>query len=114
MLPIPGTSSIAHLEENLAAASIHLTSDEFRTLDAKYHSQPLQKAVIDDNEPIRQPLRHHELGQILRVALHPWAAGQLAAALLSPWLVYETPGCNLELISQAALPTVPGPLRAAS
>jgi len=32
MLPIPGTSSIAHLEENLASASIRLTSGEFRTL----------------------------------------------------------------------------------
>ena len=32
MLPIPGTSSIAHLEENLASASIRLSSDEFRTL----------------------------------------------------------------------------------
>jgi aryl-alcohol dehydrogenase-like predicted oxidoreductase len=32
MLPIPGTSSIAHLEQNLAAASIRLTSDEFRTI----------------------------------------------------------------------------------
>ncbi len=32
MLPIPGTSSIAHLEENFASASIRLTSDEFRTL----------------------------------------------------------------------------------
>ena len=32
MLPIPGTSSIAHLEENLAAASIRLTSDEFRRI----------------------------------------------------------------------------------
>ena len=32
MLPIPGTSSIAHLEENLASASVRLTSDEFRTL----------------------------------------------------------------------------------
>jgi pyridoxine 4-dehydrogenase len=32
MLPIPGTSSIAHLEENLASASIRLTSDELRTL----------------------------------------------------------------------------------
>src|SRR3954454_9811902 len=32
MLPIPGTSSIAHLEENLAAPSIRLTSDEFRTI----------------------------------------------------------------------------------
>lgn len=29
MLPIPGTSSIAHLEENVAAASITLTDEEF-------------------------------------------------------------------------------------
>jgi hypothetical protein len=35
MLPIPGTSSIAHLEENLASASIRLTSDEFRTLASR-------------------------------------------------------------------------------
>lgn len=33
MLPIPGTSSVAHLEENVAAAGIALTADEFRTLD---------------------------------------------------------------------------------
>ena len=32
MLPIPGTSSIAHLEENLASSSIRLSADEFRTL----------------------------------------------------------------------------------
>jgi pyridoxine 4-dehydrogenase len=32
MLPIPGTSSIAHLEENLAAATIGLTGEEFQTL----------------------------------------------------------------------------------
>jgi len=32
MLPIPGTSSIAHLEENLASASMRLTTDEFRSL----------------------------------------------------------------------------------
>ena len=32
MLPIPGTSSIAHLEENLASTSITLNPDEFRTL----------------------------------------------------------------------------------
>ena len=28
MLPIPGTSSVAHLEDNVAAASIHLTTSE--------------------------------------------------------------------------------------
>jgi pyridoxine 4-dehydrogenase len=34
MLPIPGTGSIAHFDENLAAASITLTDDEFRDLGA--------------------------------------------------------------------------------
>jgi aryl-alcohol dehydrogenase-like predicted oxidoreductase len=33
MLPIPGTSRIAHLEENVAAAGIRLTDQEFRQLD---------------------------------------------------------------------------------
>jgi aryl-alcohol dehydrogenase-like predicted oxidoreductase len=33
MLPIPGTSSVRHLEENVAAAAIALTDDEFKTLD---------------------------------------------------------------------------------
>src|SRR6202043_1215183 len=29
MLPIPGTSSVRHLEENLAAASLELSEDDF-------------------------------------------------------------------------------------
>ena len=32
MLPIPGTSSVAHLEDNLAAASLELTDEQFQTL----------------------------------------------------------------------------------
>jgi pyridoxine 4-dehydrogenase len=32
MLPIPGTSSVAHLEENLAAASIELTDEQYDEL----------------------------------------------------------------------------------
>ena len=32
MLPIPGTSSIAHLEENVEAASLQLTEAEFLQL----------------------------------------------------------------------------------
>ncbi|RZU77132.1 aryl-alcohol dehydrogenase-like predicted oxidoreductase [Micromonospora kangleipakensis] len=32
MLPIPGTSSVAHLEENIAAAEVRLTDDEFEAL----------------------------------------------------------------------------------
>jgi pyridoxine 4-dehydrogenase len=34
MLPIPGTSKVAHLEENVAAAEIALSDDEFETLAA--------------------------------------------------------------------------------
>jgi aryl-alcohol dehydrogenase-like predicted oxidoreductase len=33
MLPIPGTASAAHLEENVAAANIELSEEDFRTLD---------------------------------------------------------------------------------
>ncbi len=34
MLPIPGTSSVAHLEDNTAAAAIELTDDEYAALTA--------------------------------------------------------------------------------
>jgi pyridoxine 4-dehydrogenase len=34
MLPIPGTSSVEHLEENVAAADLKLGDDELATLDA--------------------------------------------------------------------------------
>lgn len=34
MLPIPGTSSVRHLEENCAAANLKLTEDQFRSLSA--------------------------------------------------------------------------------
>jgi pyridoxine 4-dehydrogenase len=33
MLPIPGTSSLAHLEENVVAAKLKLTSEEWKTID---------------------------------------------------------------------------------
>lgn len=32
MLPIPGTSSVEHLEENVAAASVHLTDEDYERL----------------------------------------------------------------------------------
>ena len=34
MLPIPGTSSVKHLEENVSAASVRLTKDQFQELSA--------------------------------------------------------------------------------
>jgi aryl-alcohol dehydrogenase-like predicted oxidoreductase len=33
MLPIPGTSSVKHLEENVAASGLKLTDQEFQQLD---------------------------------------------------------------------------------
>ncbi len=32
VLPIPGTSSVEHLEENVAAASVQLTQEEYERL----------------------------------------------------------------------------------
>lgn len=44
MLPIPGTSKIAHLEENVAACSIQLSDEDFYALDAagkkEWENQP--------------------------------------------------------------------------
>ncbi|MCW8101738.1 aldo/keto reductase [Streptomyces tauricus] len=40
MLPIPGTSSVAHLEDNLAGALLELTDDEFETLSKTGAAQP--------------------------------------------------------------------------
>jgi pyridoxine 4-dehydrogenase len=34
MLPIPGTSSLAHLEENMAAQKLQLSAEEWKTIDA--------------------------------------------------------------------------------
>jgi len=37
LLPIPGTSSVAHVEENCAAAAVELTDDQFRALSDLEH-----------------------------------------------------------------------------
>jgi pyridoxine 4-dehydrogenase len=34
MLPIPGTSKVSHLEENVRAAAISLSDDDFDALSA--------------------------------------------------------------------------------
>ena len=40
MLPIPGTKSVAHLEENCEAASLELTGDQLAALDAATGGSP--------------------------------------------------------------------------
>jgi len=48
MLPIPGTSKVSHLEENIAAVAITLSDDEFAALDregkAHFKANPPQAA----------------------------------------------------------------------
>jgi pyridoxine 4-dehydrogenase len=39
LLPIPGTSQVSHLEENIAAAGLRLTEEEFAALDAAGKAQ---------------------------------------------------------------------------
>jgi aryl-alcohol dehydrogenase-like predicted oxidoreductase len=39
MISIPGTSKVAHLEENVGAAGIVLTDEEFATLDREGREQ---------------------------------------------------------------------------
>jgi len=43
MLPIPGTSRVAHLEENMAAASLELTTEEFAELDRVGHEESVER-----------------------------------------------------------------------
>ncbi len=40
MLPIPGTASVGHLEENVAAAGIHLDPDQLERLESMVSSVP--------------------------------------------------------------------------
>jgi aryl-alcohol dehydrogenase-like predicted oxidoreductase len=48
MLPIPGTSSVAHLEDNCAAATLKLTDEQVARLDA---AVPLQGARTPEPSP---------------------------------------------------------------
>jgi pyridoxine 4-dehydrogenase len=47
LLPIPGTSTVTHLEENVAAALIELTPDQIQQLDAavRWQSKPETQEV---------------------------------------------------------------------
>jgi len=45
MLPIPGTGSVAHLEENVAAASLPLSDADFQALDAQGKAEWSKKAA---------------------------------------------------------------------
>jgi pyridoxine 4-dehydrogenase len=63
LLPIPGTSSLAHLEENVGARDLRLTAEELASLDRYV------------------PARRQSLGRRLRHAARPLAVPILAAIL---------------------------------
>jgi aryl-alcohol dehydrogenase-like predicted oxidoreductase len=39
VLPIPGTSKVEHLEDNVAAAGIELSDQDFQALDAQARAE---------------------------------------------------------------------------
>ena len=69
MLLIPGTSSVAHLEENMAAAEIELDDADLAALDRvqqrdalsarmrepENHHHPVMTPHLDREEPTAQP-----------------------------------------------------------
>jgi aryl-alcohol dehydrogenase-like predicted oxidoreductase len=40
LLPIPGTSKVEHLEENIAAAKLKLSAEEWAVIEAAAKNQP--------------------------------------------------------------------------
>ena len=50
IVPIPGTTKLAHLDENLRAASLALTPDEVRELDGIVS----KIAIVGDRYPAEQ------------------------------------------------------------
>jgi pyridoxine 4-dehydrogenase len=50
MLPIPGTSSIEHLEQNIAAASLRLAAEEYEELASVPEQRGLQGNNVDECE----------------------------------------------------------------
>jgi pyridoxine 4-dehydrogenase len=50
MLPIPGTGSVKHLEENVAAASLTLGDDDFRQLDEIGRAEWKKKSSAYDED----------------------------------------------------------------
>ena len=91
MLPIPGTGSVAHLEENVGAAEVELTDDQFAALSA----------LADPNLARPRPGRHG-VGR-----LSAWAAGQpiCLPADIRSWQASTT---RAVIDSSAALPQVRG------
>ena len=51
MLPIPGTSSLKHLEENVAAASLQLSDEEFQKLSRVSQLAARPKPIYDLKNP---------------------------------------------------------------
>jgi aryl-alcohol dehydrogenase-like predicted oxidoreductase len=49
MVPIPGTTKLHRLEENIGAAAIELTPDDLRQIDSATSKIPVQGARYPEN-----------------------------------------------------------------
>ena len=49
MVPIPGTTKLHRLEENIGAAAIELTPDDLRQIDSATAKIPVQGARYPEN-----------------------------------------------------------------
>ena len=65
MLPIPGTSRVAHLEENIAAAGIELTREDRRELSLTTCRSALRSSLL---APLFLPLPDHDSSPMSRPA----------------------------------------------
>jgi pyridoxine 4-dehydrogenase len=66
MLPIPGTNSIGHLEENVAAARVELTEEQFAEISA---AALLRRAAHQIRSVLRRNLSRARLANLTRPAV---------------------------------------------
>lgn len=57
VVPIPGTTKLKHLEENLGALKVQLSAEDVQEIDARFASIPLQGARADE-----ELLQAHDVG----------------------------------------------------
>jgi aryl-alcohol dehydrogenase-like predicted oxidoreductase len=49
IVPIPGTTKVAHMEQNVAAAAVTFTAEELDQLDAQIEAVQIEGARLPDN-----------------------------------------------------------------
>jgi aryl-alcohol dehydrogenase-like predicted oxidoreductase len=98
MLLIPGTNSVAHLEENMAAIDIQLDADVSPPSTGSNNATPTRRRAPDDVARRRLAMRAARLSSPLS---REWASGQAGAA---PVGHSHTRRADLRALSSGCLP----------